>query len=182
MLLMIMGNAGIVTVMASLILGFVDTAGSREAFEKIGFLVIGLLVLLWMARSKWVERRLNRLIRKALERWTDLDVRDYASLFKLKDGYSVSELGIRAGEWLADRSLSDLALTAEGVLVLGVRRADGTYEGAPRGDSVVSGGDYIIAYGRSDRLKELDRRARGAQGDEQHAAAVREHALLVGRG
>jgi hypothetical protein len=182
MLLMLMGNAGIVTVMASLILGFVDTAGSRDALQRIGFLAAGLLLLCWLSRSKWVERRMNRLIRKALERWTDLDVRDYANLFKFRDGYSVSELGVSAGEWLADRSLAELALTSEGVLVLGIQRADGTYVGAPTGETVVGVGDHLIAYGRSERLKELDRRVGGEQGDRDHRSAVKEQSLLMGRG
>jgi uncharacterized protein with PhoU and TrkA domain len=73
---------------------------------------------------------------------------------------------VESGDWLAGRSLAELALPKEGVLVLGVERAaTGKYLGAPTGDTVVAAGDTLILYGQQDTLTELDQREAG--GDKE---------------
>jgi hypothetical protein len=82
MLLMLLGNAGIVTVVSSLILSFVDAGGMHEWLPRMLALVAGLAVLVAVATSAWVDRHLERVIAWALARWTSLDVHDYASLLR----------------------------------------------------------------------------------------------------
>ncbi len=127
-----------------------------------------------MARSAWVDRRVSRLIDAALRRFTDLDVRDYASLLHLSDEYGVIELVVERDDWLTGRTLEELERWEEGLLVLGVYRSDGAYVGAPRGATTVHPDDMLILYGRSSRLDELDRRSSGLGGDRAHHAAVAE--------
>lgn len=179
MVLMLTGNAGIVTGMAALILGFVDTSGGTDAAKRLILLVVGILVLSLAARSQVLKRQLDRVIGWALQRWTQLDLRDYANLFKLSDGYAVTELAVDEGEWLTDRTLEQLSLTSEGVLVLGIQSVGGGYVGAPRGSSSIRAGDRLILYGRIQHLNELDDRRRGAQGDLAHAEAVQEQAQVL---
>ena len=65
--LMLIGNAGIVTAMSSLILTFVlpETIASR--LYGLLIIVIGML-LIWLAvRSKWVNRGLSNIINKMLK-------------------------------------------------------------------------------------------------------------------
>ena len=104
--------------------------------------------------------------------WTDLDVRDYASLLRLAGEYSVIEMRVRPDEWLANKTLAELDLRSEGALVLGIERTGGSYVGAPRGPTAVWPGDLLIAYGRTSRLKELDHRPAGVAGDQAHREAV----------
>jgi TrkA-C domain len=170
--LMLLGNAGIVSVVASLVISF--TGNDRQPLIRLAVLVGGLVVLLLLARSRWVDRRVSRLIHVALSRWTDLDVRDYASLLELSGEYEVMELQIEAGDWLADRTLGELKLRDEGAVVLGLHRPDGSSIGAPHGDTHLRPGDTLILYGRARRLCELDTRATGRGGDEAHGAAVAE--------
>jgi uncharacterized protein with PhoU and TrkA domain len=86
----------------------------------------------------------------------------------------VQELAVEPGDWVADRSLADLRLRDEGVVVLGVTGSDGRYAGAPTGSPVIPLGDNLIVYGRGPRLRELDRRREGSAGADARAAAVRE--------
>lgn len=58
-LLMILGNAGIVTGVASLIIGFSGLEGTTDAWIKIAILV-GFVIILWhLASSRWVDRLLS---------------------------------------------------------------------------------------------------------------------------
>lgn len=176
--LMLVGNAGIVTAVASLILTFVHQGTDVSLWLKIAVLVAGLLALWALSASSWIDSRLSWLIDKALRRYTSLDVRDYASLMHLVGEYRLVELRVRDGDWLAERTLRESDLRDEGVLVLGVKRANGNYLGAPSGDTELHGGDTLLVYGRISVLQELDRRERDWRGDLEHHAAAAEQARV----
>ena len=129
-------------------------------------------MLLALSRLKPLYAAMEWLMSRALRRWTDLDVRDYASLLKLSGDYSVMELAVEEGDWVEGKTLKDCDLGGEGVTVLGIQRDDGSYVGAPRGGSKIYAGDTLLLYGRSDSLTELDRRREGAAGDSAHREAV----------
>ncbi|MBD0330204.1 MAG: TrkA C-terminal domain-containing protein [Thermoleophilia bacterium] len=174
MTLMLLGSAGIVGAVAALMLSFLQ-AGGRETATRLLVLAVGLAVLWVLAHSRLVDRALTALIQRGLERWTDLNVRDYAALLHLAGDYAVTELAVEDGEWLADKTLTQLALRDEGVSVLGVERADGSYVGGPIGHTPLRVGDRLIVYGRVERVREVDHRPAGPEGDAAHERAVRDH-------
>lgn len=174
--LILLGNAGVVSVLGTLIISF--GGHDDNTLLRAVVLAAGLLLIALFARSRPVDRVLTRLIRRALERWSNLEARDYSAILELHGGYRVSELLVEELDWIAGRTLAELTLRDEGVVVLGVHRASGTYLGAPDGDTVVRAGDVLTLYGREERVAELDRRARDAAGDAAHATAVREQEAL----
>jgi hypothetical protein len=174
MLLMLLGNAGIITAVSSLILTFVGQQEGIPVSVKIVLLVSGIVVLWGLSVSRWLDRRLSRLIERALKRLTSLDVRDYSSLLHLAGEYQVSELQIQQTDWVADKPLSELSLNEEGILVLGVEKPDGTFYGAPNGGTELKAGDTVLLYGRASQLKDLDDRRRGLEGEQKHGKAVSE--------
>lgn len=171
MVLMLLGSAGVITVIGALVLSFAN-ADRQEREVRLLVLIAALGLLVLLARSSWVDRRLSALIGRGLNRWTDLEVRDYAALLRFADRFAVMELAVGEGDWLAGKSLEQLALRKEGVVVLGISRAAGRYVGVPGFDTRLEVGDVAICYGHSDRLCELDGRPVGPQGDRAHAAAV----------
>lgn len=176
MLLMLLGNAGIVTAISSLVLSFVSTNESGGFFSSIWFklllLAIGVTGLWMVATSHWVDRRLSRVIAWALRRWTQLEARDYAGLLHLASGYAVIELLVEPEDWMAGRPLAELKLSDEGVLVLGIERPDGEYVGAPRGLTTPRAGDTVLLYGPAEVLENLDDRRAGSSGNWDHVKAV----------
>ncbi len=62
--------------------------------------------------------------------------------------------------------------------VLGVRRADGRYDGVPSGSTTIQAGDTVIVYGDAEQLDELHHRKEGASGDEAHEQASARHRRL----
>lgn len=176
MLLMLLGNAGIVTAVSSLILSLTTTSTDSGVTGTVGFrvgaLAIGLIALWCVAHSGWVDGWLSRIITRALKKWTNLDVRDYAGLLHLSGGYAVVEMQVKPGDWMADRRLIDLKLAEEGILVLGIEKMGGTYVGAPRGKTKLSVEDTVLLYGPRDMLKKLDERVAGSDGNWEHHVAV----------
>ncbi len=174
LLLMLLGNAGIVTAVSTLILSFVDVNAALPLVWRIVLLISGLVLLWGIAASKWVEHHLSNIISKILKRFTDLDVSDYASMLHLAGEYQVHEMQVEDEDWLANRSLMDLDLSDEGIVVLGITRIDGTYIGAPVGSTLVKPNDTLVLYGRSTAVEKLDRRKRGIGGELDHIRSVKE--------
>ena len=173
MWLMWIGNAGIITVLGGLVISF---SGEGSTLGRIATIAGGLVLLTLISRSRLVTKSLERLIQRALRRFGGLEVRDYAGLLHVGGGWTIDELRVRADEWLAGRTLGELALRDEGLLVLGIDRAGGGYLGAPQPADEVRPGDTLIIYGRRERIAELDDRRPGAEGERAHVRAVAEHA------
>lgn len=172
MTLMLLGNAGIVASAGSLILGFRGGASGGQQWVRILELVVGLLGLVLLSRSQRVDRWLTGAIGRLLRRFGDLPQRDLGSLLQLSGSYAVQELAVSPDDWLAERTLGQLALRDEGVAVLGVTRGDGRYLGAPGGGTHLHVGDILVVYGSEENLRDLDSRPAGPAGDDLHRRAV----------
>jgi len=179
MLLMMLGNAGIVTVVSSLVLTFISAAGPGDWLSRLLLLLAGIGLLLALAKNRWIDRIISRVVNWALKRWTDIDLRDYAGLLRLHGNYGVMELRVEPEDWLANKLLSEAGLRSEGALVLGIQRADKTYVGAPRGSTHIRPHDILILYGRLPALAELDSRRAGMAGERAHREAVAMQQKLI---
>ena len=172
--LMLTGNIGIAVVIASMMAAFASEAESGVFWIRLCILATCLLALWIIGTQKFVDQTIEKIIEWSLRTWTHLDVHDYVSLLHLADGYVVFEIHINEGDWIADKSLGEATLSAEGVLVLGIHRADGKYIGSPHGKTVLNVGDNLTVYGPVNRLEELDIRKRGYAGDKAHKEAIEE--------
>lgn len=179
MLLMFLGNAGIVTGVTSLILTFVGRDEEWSLGLKIGAIALGLALLWFVSTSRWVDRRLSNVVSRLLDRYTELQVRDYASLMHLTDDYRLVDLLLEEGDWAVDRSLGEARLREEGIVVLAVERPDGTFLGTPQADTVMRAEDRLIVYGRVDALKRLDERRKGFAGLVSHEKGMNEQEAAV---
>ncbi len=173
MTLMLLGSAGLVTVIATLILSFAN-ADREQAFERLGVLIVVLGVMLLISRRRFADRWLNRMIGMGLSRWTDLNESGLADLLHLGGDYGISEVAVDDHDWICGRTLGDLNLRAEGVAVLGLVCLNGTYIGAPVFEMKTRPGDTLILYGPTGRLEDLDHRRAGNEGERARVSAVAE--------
>lgn len=175
--LVLLGSAGIVTTVTSLLLSFSGADGGQAA-NRIVVILLGLLALRLLAGSALVDRAVTRATQWALRRYTTLAVRDYEKLLHITDDYTVAEIDVADGHWLAERRLDELSLRQEGIIVLGVYRQHGRYVGVPVGPVRVHVGDRLVVYGEDARIQDLTARPAGADGDRAHAEAVARYAAL----
>ena len=167
-LLMIVGNAGVVTAIASLILSFTSVQQTQEGLVRLAWLAAGVAAIWIIATTRWTERLMDRVMRWALNRWTRLRAVDFSELLNLSGEYRVREMAVEAGDWVEDRALEELNLFEEGISVLGIHRSDGDYVGVPRGETRIEAGDRLVLYGRETGLAQLDDRRVGGDGDAAH--------------
>jgi hypothetical protein len=179
--LMLIGNIGFVTFVSSLVISFLSAPDQEALIFNIAILLGGLVVIYLITRMKIFDRLLSRLIGVFLKRWTKIHSRDYESLLNLSGDFEVISIPIKPDSWLADRTLENLKLADEGILVLGIRREDGYFQGSPRGETEIYIYDQIIAYGREKSLKRLGERRKGTEGDLEHRFEVERQLKLEGK-
>jgi K+/H+ antiporter YhaU regulatory subunit KhtT len=171
MMLMTVGSLGSAAIIATLIASMWDVSGFGAGFER-GLMIIGGVFVLWLIlRIPTLDRVLARVFAGIVKRVTDVDVRDYGHMLRLSGDYGISELLVETDDWMTEKTLAELDLSHEGLLVLGIIRGD-HYFGAPKGSYLVRTGDTLMVYGPVERLAELDDRRRGETGEAAHRDAI----------
>lgn len=179
--LMLIGNIGFVTFVSSLVISFLSIRSREGALITFSILIGGLLIISLLTRLRLLNRLLEKIIERFLKKVTKIHTLDYESLLNLAGNFEVITVAVKPDSWLADELLSELKLSEEGVLVLGIRRMDGYFLGSPRGESTIYAGDELIAYGREDALKNLSERRKGPEGDLQHQLGMEQQLRLEGK-
>lgn len=171
--LMIIGNAGIVTVMSSLILTFILPETLASKLYGLLIVVVGMTLVFWAIRSKWVDRALSAVITRMLKRYTDIDIQDFAAILHLKDDFKISEKLILETDWMANKAISDLNLREEGLTILGIDRHGVDYLGSPNGSAIILPEDVITVYGKSEVIKSVFNRKQDFKAEIEHQAFVK---------
>ncbi|MGB3774645.1 MAG: TrkA C-terminal domain-containing protein, partial [Leeuwenhoekiella sp.] len=162
--LMLIGNAGIVTVISSLVLTFVLPDSTMAKFYALLVVVAGISIIWLVLKSKWVDRVLSRIINTMLRRYTTIEIQDYAAVLHLKNNYKVSEKKVKEDDWMANKTLQELHLREEGITILGIDRDGNDYFGSPSGSFKILPEDLITIYGKADTIKNLYERQRSFSG------------------
>ena len=184
MTLMLVSGAGAVSVLGTLILSFAGVDSTSGGVRRAAVIVAALTALLWLAKSRPVDRVLRRVIERGLRRFTSFDVRDYAALLHLRGQWGVAQVPVAEDDWIASRPLGRLRLPEEGVTVLGVERAQGSWVGVPSENLQLQVGDVVVMYGRKQMLEDIAARLHGDEGEAAserfrawHAASPAEEPL-----
>lgn len=165
-ILMLVGNAGIITTMSSLILTFVLPNSTASMLYGLGIIVVGLSLLWWASTSAWLERWLSTVIDNWLKKYTQIDVKDYASILRLSGDYQITEHKVDKKSSMANKKLRELEFKNEGLIVLGISR-ESNYIGSPNGDSVIEPEDVLTLYGSIKTFKKLRQRQKKEKAKEK---------------
>ena len=153
MALMILGNVGLITVIAQF-----AQAGAREILLRTLGMTGAVLAGTWGVLR---FTGLSRLIRKwshGLERYfkkTDL-VQPVLmeEVFYIAEGYGAQRVRLQPGSTLCGKSLAQAALTEKKVIVLAIWRGEQVIA-APRGTDMLMANDQLICYGAKTNIKAL---------------------------
>jgi hypothetical protein len=175
-ILILLGSAGLTSSIATLIITFTSQS-QRSSWIRIAVLAGGLGAIFLFSRSRLIHRGMKKLITRVLDRWTSVRVYDYEQMLGLSTGYTVSRISIKPGSWCANKTLGELKLDLEGLVVLGIRReVEGKmkFMGVPKGDTEIKPGDVLICYSKEEVSRDIAKRLKGPGGDREHDAGVSE--------
>ena len=123
-LLMVIGNVGLVSVFATVVVSLVHTDGDPQAIlRQVIWLALGLGLIWFVVLSKTADRLLCEAIAKLLASTTLLRTRRYQKLLQVSNGYSVCEHP--APEHWNDMSELEDRLKDSGLRLLCAKSGDG---------------------------------------------------------
>lgn len=146
--LIIAGNIGITSALATLIVTFVQIDSSEHSnWFQFVIVVTGVVGIAFIANFKPIKKPADVLMVKLLKSTGVVKSTGYELLLKVEEGFSVSEVKINSDHQWCGKQLYESRPSDYGVVVLNVRHADGGFTGAPDKDFKMREGDEIMIYG-----------------------------------
>lgn len=149
--LMIMGNAGIVTVIVAATSSMVTSRGYQLPLNFF-ILLVGVLLIYRLAKFRGFTRRWEQFIEKKLIKSPVFEESAVEDLLHFLKGYGLVKKIILEESPLIGKSLAQAKLNEKGVLVLGIER-DKVWVPTPKASEVMKKRDELVIYGPLDVLK-----------------------------
>ena len=145
-MLMLIGNLGLVTVLATVIVSLVDTVETVRSMVNQLSWIVGMLVLLWIvALNPLADRLMCAFVSRLLKRHSAFPDDAPHLLLQMPAGHNVSEMRVSAEFENDGARLADIFVS--GIRVLGIRRIDGSYESLPDPEMLVRPLEDLLVYG-----------------------------------
>jgi len=151
--LMVLGNAGIVSAVAMLIISFKGNT-LTESLAKLGILGLAGLGILIFSLVKGLENIVDTFIEKRLSSVTHFSMGGLSEVIRLARGYGIFEIAVTADHPLAGSRLMDTDLSKKEILVLAIKRGFNLIP-APKATEVIEPGDRLVCFGLSRNITEL---------------------------
>ena len=149
--LMIMGNAGIVTVIVTATSSFTTSQGYQLPMNIL-ILIVGILLIYRLAKFRGFTRKWEQFIEKKLIKSPAFEESAVEDLLHFLKGYGLVKKIILEGSPLIGKSLAKAKLNEKGILVLGIER-DKVWYPTPKASEIIKMGDDLVIYGPLDVLK-----------------------------
>ena len=151
--LMILGNAGIVTVIATFVVSL-RPAGFYRPSLNLGIVAASLIVLYRIAMHREFARKLTNKIRELLKKTLHFEKVHIEEILQQSEGYGVASLLIEKESMIAGATLGQSGLRERDLMVLSIERDEGVIP-VPKAQNKINVGDRLICYGKLENLKEL---------------------------
>jgi hypothetical protein len=159
-ILMILGNAGLVTLIASAV-GALNPEHNvipwlEENFLNAPINLIVLVVALYLVykilTNRKITGKLTRYLRKRIIKQELLKPVSFEELLMLTGGYGISRIEVCEGNPIIDKTLAESDLRKNDITVLAITRGEDTIPN-PSASRKILKGDGLIAFGKLEKLR-----------------------------
>jgi MFS family permease len=152
-ILIILGNAGLVTIIATLVASFTQVSGYGWFFIRLAIILVGILVLYRLIIGSRVGNRILGWLRRPLLNRITREAPAIEEIFHMEKGWGLSLVMIRGKSKNIGLSLADVR--AEGdIEILAIDRAD-AYLTQPDSEEEIMEGDRLVVFGNTRSVKRL---------------------------
>ena len=152
-ILIILGNAGLVTIMATLVASFTQVTGYGWFFIRLGVIVASIFILYRIIIGSRIGNRVVQWFRKPLMKRIVVEAPAVEELYQAGKGWGISLVMIRAKSGSIGASLEKLA--AEGELQVLAMDRGGDLLPTPGSEEKVLEGDRLLVYGTTRAVRRL---------------------------
>ena len=151
--LMIMGNAGFISVISTLFLSFVHS-GVSLVLINISAILLVILLVIRVSLNKSIVRKFTKRIQTKLMKSRTFTKRPVEEILRLAEGYGIAEVTL--GEECEDvgKTLYDSSFRQKDILILAIERGTQVLP-APHASDQLLANDMLICYGKLDNIAGL---------------------------
>jgi len=150
--LMILGNAGIVSVIATFVLSL-RQSGFRPSLNLV-IIAASLFVLYRIASHQKFAKKLTSKIRETLREKLHFEKVHVQELLQQSDGYGIASILIGRRSKVAGSTLSQSGFKEKEIMILSVERDEDMIP-VPKAQTKIQVGDRLICYGKLENLQGL---------------------------
>ncbi len=151
--LMILGNAGIVSVIATFVLSLRQAGTFRPSLNLV-IIAASLFVLYRIASHRKLAKRLTQKIRETLREKLHFEKVRVEELLHQSDGYGIASILVGRRSKVAGLTLSESGFKERDLMILSVER-DEEMIPVPKAQTKIQVGDRLICYGKLENLQGL---------------------------
>ncbi len=152
-ILIILGNAGMVTVIATLVASFTKVSGYTWFFIHLAIIIGGIFGLYQLIIRSNVGRRIPDWLQRPVMNRILRGAPAVEEIFRMEKDWGISLVTIKRGSKRVGQSVADI--TAERDLeILGIDRAD-TYLTRPDREEEIMVGDRLLVYANRKSVKQI---------------------------
>ena len=153
MALMILGNAGLITVVATLILSFAK-GGLPPVPVKLLLLALAIYIIYRLASHKGLTRKFTKKVEEKLARSAIFVKKSMEETLRLAKGYGVAEVVLKGGSPIIGLTLDKAGLKKREIMVLAIERGKDINH-TPKGKDMLCESDTLICYGKLSEIKRV---------------------------
>ncbi len=153
--LMILGNAGIVTVIITATSSFVSSKGYVLPINIL-ILLTGIFLIVFITGRKSLMRNWERFVEKRFIKYSFIEEGVTEDLLHLLEGYGLVKIIISENSSFIGKTISRLGFSTKKILVLGIERKKKWFS-FPSDKEKAEADDRLVVYGPLESLKELSR-------------------------
>ena len=151
--LMILGNAGIVSVIATFVLSLRQAGTFRPSLNLV--IIAGSLFILYrIASHQAFAKKLTQKIRETLRDKLHFQKVHVQELLQQSDGYGIASILVGRRSKVAGLTLSESGFKEKDLMILSVER-DEEMIPVPKAQTKIRVGDRLVCYGKLENLKGL---------------------------
>ncbi len=151
--LIILGNAGFITVISTLILSF-QKGGLTPVFVNIIVILLAILLIIRVSLNKGIARRLTKKIEKRLIKSSAFTKRPVEEILRLAEGYGVAEVTLNEKCPDIGMTLFESSFRQKDILILAIEREAGVIP-APHASDKLDINDTLICYGKLRNIEKI---------------------------
>ena len=153
-ILIILGNAGLVTVIATLVVSFTQVTGYGWFFIRLGIIVVGIIIFYRFVIRSRIGNRFIHLLRKPLLKSVLKGAPEYEEIYQFGKNWGINLVIIYEDSKNIGLSLTEFTAEKDDLQVLAIDR-DYTVIPKPDNEEKIMSGDRLLIYGKNKSIEQL---------------------------
>jgi hypothetical protein len=151
--LMILGNAGIVTMIATFVVSLRPAGFLRPSLNMV-IVAASLFILYRLVIHQQFAQGFTSKVRKVLRKTLHFERAHIEEILQQSDGYGVASVLIEKESYISGLTLRQSGLSEKDLIALSIER-DGQVTPVPKAQNKIHAGDLLVCYGKLENLRGL---------------------------